>query len=296
MKLSVITINKNNLQGLKRTIPSVINQCSKEFEYIVIDGASDDGSKEYIESISGITKFVSEPDSGIYNAMNKGVRMASGDYVIFMNSGDAFHSDMVVSMVLPILGEKDLYVGHEFYIRDFVMDELVPPPQELSLKYLLHEFLPHQSTFIRREMLIKRPYDETLKIVADWKSYLFEYANYSMTYSALPIIVADFDSSGISATLPSLTVKEQNKVREELFALNPATKDVWMHSKREPRINISYLPKNITKKQMRRIRSNVRLHNKCLNALNLSPLARDWKITRNGLKWMFRDFLQLFSF
>ena len=93
-KLSIITINYNNLEGLKRTVESVINQTSKEFEYIVIDGGSNDGSGAYIESKSEhIDYWVSEPDKGIYNAMNKGIAKASGEYLLFLNSGDHLFSN-----------------------------------------------------------------------------------------------------------------------------------------------------------------------------------------------------------
>ena len=92
MKVSVITINYNNRDGLERTIESVVNQTFKDFEYIIIDGNSSDGSKELFLSYKDkySIRGVSEPDQGLYNAMNKGVDMAQGDYCIFMNSGDAF--------------------------------------------------------------------------------------------------------------------------------------------------------------------------------------------------------------
>jgi glycosyltransferase involved in cell wall biosynthesis len=88
-KLSIITINYNNLEGLQRTVESVVNQTWQEFEYIVIDGGSTDGSADFIESQSEtIDYWVSEPDKGIYNAMNKGIAKASGEYLLFLNSGD----------------------------------------------------------------------------------------------------------------------------------------------------------------------------------------------------------------
>lgn len=100
MKVTVITINYNNLQGLKRTIPSVLSQTCNDFEFIVIDGGSTDGSKEYIELQNGISQWVSEKDKGIYNAMNKAVSMAHGDYCIFMNSGDHFFSPFRLKMLV----------------------------------------------------------------------------------------------------------------------------------------------------------------------------------------------------
>ena len=90
-KISIITINYNNFEGLKKTIKSVINQTWKDYEYIVIDGGSNDGSVEYLKSLDNTINFwVSEADNGVYHAMNKGINKANGEYLLFLNSGDHF--------------------------------------------------------------------------------------------------------------------------------------------------------------------------------------------------------------
>ena len=100
MKYSIITINYNNADGLRRTIESVVSQTYADYEYLIIDGGSTDGSvnaiKEYEDKIS---YWVSEKDGGIYNAMNKGVKVAHGEYLIFMNSGDVFYNDRVIERI-----------------------------------------------------------------------------------------------------------------------------------------------------------------------------------------------------
>ena len=102
MKLSIITINYNNLAGLQKTMESVFSQTCKDFEYIVIDGASTDGSAEYIRAHADqLTYWVSEKDTGIYNAMNKGVRAAKGEYLLMLNSGDFLVDDRVIERILP---------------------------------------------------------------------------------------------------------------------------------------------------------------------------------------------------
>ena len=113
MKVTVITINYNNLHGLKRTIPSVLSQTCDDFEYIVVDGGSTDGSKEYIESQKGIDQWVSEKDKGIYNAMNKGISMAHGEYCIFMNSGDHFFSTYSLENAYKELDGTGYCVGQQ---------------------------------------------------------------------------------------------------------------------------------------------------------------------------------------
>lgn len=111
-KISIITISYNNLEGLKRTVHSVLSQSYKDYEYIVVDGGSNDGSKEYLEANSAhITRWVSEPDKGIYNAMNKGIAMATGKYCIFMNSGDHFFSATTLEDAAPQLDGTDYCVG-----------------------------------------------------------------------------------------------------------------------------------------------------------------------------------------
>ena len=118
MKLSVITVNYNNITGLKKTFESVFCQTNKEFEYIVIDGASVDGSvDEIIAHKADIEYYVSEPDRGVYDAMNKGIKVATGDYCVFMNSGDCFYSDDVVEAALPLLDGTDIVYGNTHYRR-----------------------------------------------------------------------------------------------------------------------------------------------------------------------------------
>ena len=100
MKVSVITINYNNIQGLKTTIQSVISQSYKDMEYIIVDGGSTDGSVDLGGGCSvKISKCICEPDNGVYNAMNKGVSIASGEYCIFMNSGDSFWNSEVLENI-----------------------------------------------------------------------------------------------------------------------------------------------------------------------------------------------------
>lgn len=100
MKISIITINYNNIEGLKQTVESVLSQTYIDKEYIVIDGGSKDGAVDFLKSQNKITYWVSEKDGGLYNAMNKGIRKLSGDYVIFMNSGDVFLIEMYCQISL----------------------------------------------------------------------------------------------------------------------------------------------------------------------------------------------------
>lgn len=112
MRLSIITINYNNSIGLRKTIESVVSQTDNTFEYIIVDGGSSDGSVDIIKQYADkVSQWVSERDGGIYNAMNKGVRMAHGEYIMFLNSGDILYDNNVIGHVLPKL-KADICVGN----------------------------------------------------------------------------------------------------------------------------------------------------------------------------------------
>ena len=114
MTYSIITVNYNNYEGLRRTIKSVVCQTYKDYEYIIIDGGSTDGSAELIRQYTDhLTFWVSEPDKGIYNAMNKGVAHANGEYLNFMNSGDCFYDENVLQTLKAHL-DSDIVEGQVF--------------------------------------------------------------------------------------------------------------------------------------------------------------------------------------
>jgi len=216
MRLSIITINYNNVDGLQTTINSVICQNSRqEFEYLVIDGASSDGSKELINSLRGkIDVAISEPDHGIYNAMNKGVKHASGDYCLFLNSGDSLHGSDSIAKILPYLGSDDLVVGKTLFLNNMSASVVEAP---ITMKRLYVGSLPHPATFIRTELLRNNPYDESLRIVSDWKFFLQEIIINNCSYKIVDTIVSDFDCEGISSMNRDLCSTERDKVLKSLF-------------------------------------------------------------------------------
>jgi glycosyltransferase involved in cell wall biosynthesis len=201
-KLSVITINYNNLEGLKRTFQSVVNQTWKEFEYIVIDGGSTDGCKDYIESQSDkIDYWVSEPDKGIYNAMNKGIVKATGEYLLFLNSGDHFYSHTILQENKNFLEKHDLiYFNIEF--ADKKTSKIIYYPEKLSFSDFYIGTLCHQSTFIKKELFVEFGlYDENLRFVSDWKFFIFALFKYNCSYLKVNAIVATYYLDGISSDL-----------------------------------------------------------------------------------------------
>lgn len=214
--ISVITINYNNKEGLQKTIQSTIEQTYKDFEYIIIDGGSTDGSKEVIESNSKyISYWVSEPDNGIYHAMNKGVAQAKGEYCIFMNSGDRFANKRVLEDVssLIISKEYDYYSGITLFSnKDNILKKKNIPPKSITLKNTFTSSLQHQSTFMRRSILMNLPYNEEYKIISDGLHFMQSIVFNNATYQPLNINIAIFDTNGVSRTNLQKLEKEYDEI------------------------------------------------------------------------------------
>lgn len=216
MKLSVITVNYNNLIGIKKTFESVFGQTNRDFEYIVIDGASTDGSVDEItEHKDKIVYYVSEPDKGVYDAMNKGIAKATGDYCIFMNSGDCFYTDDVVDKMLPVLDGTDIIYGNTHY-TDGKVRYSKDEPDLFSFFYV--SCWCHQSTFIKTALLRKYMYDDSLKIVSDWKFLLQTVIKDNCSYKAVDQVISLYDATGISSIDKELYNKERMLVLQELFS------------------------------------------------------------------------------
>lgn len=215
MKLSIITVNLNDRDGLQKTIDSVVSQTFKDFEWIVIDGGSTDGSKEIIEQYTNhFSYWVSEPDKGIYNAMNKGIKAAKGDYVQFLNSGDCLKNTTTLDEVFSDFKDGDIIYGDcVVRVSDTVQQEIHYKPI-FSLKLLLDGSINHQSSFIKRNLLNEELYDETLRIASDRKFFIRK-ALEGKSFVHLNRIIAIFDINGISTTQAELLQKENNKVTQE---------------------------------------------------------------------------------
>jgi glycosyltransferase involved in cell wall biosynthesis len=235
MLLTIITINYNNAAGLCKTVESVVNQTSHDFEYMIVDGASTDGSNELICQYANMPMkqpffSISEPDTGIYNAMNKGIRMAKGDYIHFLNSGDWLVDENVVENMLSALtpspqgdgrGEVevvDILVGNVISVRPDGKRRYKQNTKEVSLYTFYRGTIEHTSAYIRRALFEQYGlYDESLKIVSDWKWYLQVAGLRKANVKFTDIYVTCFDTTGISSTNLKLDKAERRQVLEELL-------------------------------------------------------------------------------
>jgi len=231
MKLSIITINYNNAAGLQKTIESVLNQTSTDFEYIIMDGGSVDSSCRVITDkglvINGQTEFngisvtcVSEPDAGIYNAMNKGIRLAKGEYVQFLNSGDALVNPTITTQLLNALPAGcDIFYGNMLKpLSERIYRDCGLAGRKPTLFDFYKGTLNHSSAYIKRGLFdIYGLYDEKLKIVSDWKWYLQVIALGTIVPVYIDMDITVFDMHGISSTNPELEKQERRLVLEELI-------------------------------------------------------------------------------
>ncbi len=197
MKLSIITINYNNRDGLKKTIESIIHQTFKDFEHIIIDGGSNDGSIKVIHQYEDhFAYWVTEKDKGIYNAMNKGTQAAQGEYCLFLNSGDILVNNEALQKAFQQNPTADIVSSD----LDFSDHTTLHVPEEVTLEYFIKGSLPHPSTFIRKKVLEIYPYDERYKIMADRDFFLHALVQYNVSYQRIKGTLSLFDQTGISTT------------------------------------------------------------------------------------------------
>ncbi len=207
-KISVITVCFNSLEMLKKTMQSVDSQTYTNYEYIVIDGNSTDGTLHFLKNYEGkLTKYVSESDQGIYDAMNKGVKMSSGDYVIFLNAGDLFADATTLEKIF-----KDKIYDSDVIYGDVIKNGKVKPAEKPHNAHKM--YFCHQSCFTKLECLRQFPFDTKYKMSADFNFFKILTLN-NKTFKQLNIPISIFDTTGVSNTKRSKGLKENINVVNE---------------------------------------------------------------------------------
>ena len=222
-KLTVITIVYNNVRDIERTINSVLNQTYTQIEYIIIDGKSTDGTLAIIEKYkSNISKIVSEPDKGIYDAMNKGLALATGDYVLFMNSGDEIYDEQTVEDVFASAPGADIYYGEtEMYNDNW--ESLGRRRHEAPEKFDWTSFkygmsISHQAIYIRRNIIA--PYDLAYKYSSDI-DWIIKAAKKASSIVNVRRYVAKYLVGGMSKKKHRESLKERFKIFTKYYGLIP---------------------------------------------------------------------------
>lgn len=201
MKLSVITINYNNASGLEKTIKSIVSQSFADFEYIVVDGASTDSSVDIIKQYADkINYWVSEPDKGIYNAMNKGIKQAKGEYLIFINSGDILYRNTILEEVFSKPTHADWIYGDLELVYPNGDKVIQHMPETVSVEHILADTISHPSSFIRKSLFEKYGlYREDLKIISDWAFFYKLILFGRVSTKHIPLVISSFAMDGISS-------------------------------------------------------------------------------------------------
>jgi glycosyltransferase involved in cell wall biosynthesis len=221
--LSVITVVYNNARDIERTLLSVINQTYKAIEYIVIDGLSTDGTVEIIKRYEDrISKLVSEKDEGIYHAMNKGLAIAAGDYVLFMNSGDEFYAANTVQRVFASEPDADIYYGETEMMTeagDILGQRRHKAPQKFnwrSFKYGMS--VSHQAIYTRR--ILSDPFDRRYALSADI-DWIIRAAKKAKKIVNVNQYVARYQVGGMSKTKHRQSLLERFYIMKRYYGLIP---------------------------------------------------------------------------
>jgi len=246
LKLSIITVNLNHANDLRKTITSVIAQSFVDFEYIVIDGGSSDGSKEIMEHYAeNISYWISEPDTGIYNAMNKGIQQAKGEYCLFLNSGDELIDSDVFTYVFENSKNTDFIYGNVSTVKGIIKYK-----SKLNFSFFFNTTLCHQSVFIKRTLFEQfGSYNESLSIVADWEFFLKTIVSANSTYQYIDRTICSYDINGISS-MPKYSSEILKQRKEVLISNFPQFYDDY--------VNMNSLQKELDSYKNSRIISSIR--------------------------------------
>lgn len=205
MKISIITVVWNNKDTIEEAIESVLNQTYNNIEYIIVDGESTDGTVDIIKSFGDkITKFISEPDNGLYDAMNKGVSLATGDVIGFLNADDMLNSDDCIEAIATEFQSEELDVvyGDKIYVDPDDTDKLLrywKAGEFDKSNYKKGWMTPHLSTYIKRSLYEKYGgFRQDFKIAADYELMLrFIYKN-DAKIKYIPKVIAKMRAGGVS--------------------------------------------------------------------------------------------------
>lgn len=226
MKVSIITVCRNAENAIERTMLSVVTQsCFNEnIEYLIIDGASTDKTLEILKQYADkyLIKWISEPDSGIYNAMNKGIKLASGEIIYFLNAGDRLFDEKSISMVLSEF-EKN---SSDFLYTDILsckIDELskaeIKKFNNVDKYFLIRDCICHQASFYKKSVFDQfGKFNEEFKLAADYEMLLKIMAGTNLKKEYLPIVSALYDNTGVSSSNTKELQTEREKIIKTSFS------------------------------------------------------------------------------
>lgn len=236
-KLSIITVCYNEEKTIEQTIRSVLNQSFQDFEYIIIDGGSNDGTVDIINNYKDkIDHFVSEADNGIFDAFNKGIGLSNAEYVYFLNAGDYFCSDNVLESIFAINPNAELVYGDIIVEMNSGWAFRKKSPSRICLFYMFVDSIPHQATFTKRELFDKAGlYDLSCRIAADYRFSLKAIYQHNATLQYIPQPIAYYNLRGDSGKkenrkkhLYYRDLSQRLYFKRSTYLFLKATKPLWI--------------------------------------------------------------------
>lgn len=214
---TIITVCLNIASTIRRTCESIVNQTFQDFQWIVVDGASTDGTIDILKEYSTrIDILISEPDKGIYNAMNKGIKLACGEYLLFLNGGDKLAQDNIIETIINQLKDYSIITCNLNILNKNGEKEFIWEPKQGEDFY--YRTLPHPSTFIKRQLFKKYGlYDENLKICADREFFVKIISKHKIKYKIIDISFADFYTDGISCTNDTIRLQNNREIKHRYY-------------------------------------------------------------------------------
>lgn len=197
---SIITVNLNNKEGLRNTIEHLIDQTFSNYEFIIIDGGSTDGSRDVIQEYQDkIIYWVSEKDRGIYHAMNKGIARANGEYCLFLNSGDYLIGEKVLETIAAGEKKADVLFGNLVVVSGEKVIDRILGKHNITFLDIYNNRVKHQASFIKRSLFDQFGlYNEELKIISDWEFFIKSIGLGGASCYYLDMDIACYDNNGIS--------------------------------------------------------------------------------------------------
>ena len=235
-KISIITINYNNAEGLARTMKSVIDQDYCNIDYIVIDGGSTDASQAIIDQYpADVSYTVSEKDEGVYDAQNKGLAKATGDYVLVLNAGDELADPLVLQRIFSQQQEADIVYGNMVIVHPDGRRENGYMPSSIDMNHMMRDTLWHPVSFVKHSFLEKIGlYDTSYKIVADYDWFLRAIFKYGATLHYVNTPVAVFYLGGLSS-LPENSEKIRlERLRSQSAVFGAERANAWHAAQPKP--------------------------------------------------------------
>jgi len=223
IKFSIITVVYNGINCIKKTIESVVNQTYNNYEYIIVDGNSQDNTLEVCEQYEGkISKIISEPDKGLYDAMNKGIENSTGDYIIFMNCDDTFYDEFVLEKVANEIKKNNM--------PDFVYGDAIEVSKDETQKFLKKArsrkmiwygmFTHHQAMFYKTDIIKQNHlrYDLKYKIAADY-AFTAGFLKHCSSYLYLDFVFCGFKQGGLSSGHHDLNFQQLIEIKQNIIGL-----------------------------------------------------------------------------